>query len=64
MSVANYEELAEHVGHELEVVKYGDENIVIECLDCSEILVSFDINEDEDEEEEEEADEDEEEDEE
>ena len=42
MAVADYDDLVRHWGHETEVVKYGAENVAIECVDCSEVLVDFD----------------------
>ena len=42
MSVDTYSELAFHIGHAVEVVAYGDENVAIECEDCGEVLVDFD----------------------
>ena len=41
MSVNSYEGLAAHFGHSLDIAKYGDENIAIECLDCNEVLLDF-----------------------
>lgn len=37
-----YDFLIKHVGHKVEVVKYGEENVSIECVDCNEVLVSKD----------------------
>ena len=43
MSINSYEELIVHHGHDVVVMVYaGDANVVIECLDCNEVLVSFD----------------------
>ncbi len=43
MSASTYEQLRNHVGHEIECVEYGDgDNIAIECLDCCEVLIDFD----------------------
>ena len=38
MTVSNQSELRQHLGHNLECVKYGDSNIVVECVDCNTIL--------------------------
>ena len=42
--------LMPHVGHKLECVVYGDgviaENIAIECVDCCEVLVDYNLMED------------------
>ncbi len=47
MSVANFKELKSHKGHKLEIVIYGDdENCALECIDCQEVLLDFN-NEDE-----------------
>ena len=44
MSVSNYKELKEHIGHKIEVVSYGEnkENISLECLTCNEVILDFD----------------------
>lgn len=44
MSVINFEQLKEHVGHKLEIAVYGNPqvNATIECLRCNEVLLSFD----------------------
>lgn len=42
MTVNSYADLAEHVEHDIVCTGYGYDNVVIECLDCNEILVSFD----------------------
>lgn len=43
MSVQNYNDLADHYGHSLDVVIYGNQaNIAIECENCNEILIDFD----------------------
>ena len=44
MSVTSYEELKWHIGHKIECVRYGHnaENVALECVDCSEVLISFD----------------------
>lgn len=43
--MSEFELLKNHVGHEIECVMYGDENISIECMDCSEVLYSIDKSE-------------------
>ncbi len=49
MSAYDHKSLKAHVGHEIECVTYGDgENVVLECIDCGEILLSYDEEEDED----------------
>lgn len=43
MSVSDYKELKEHIGHDVFVAAYGDDdNVSIECQTCNEILVSYD----------------------
>lgn len=52
MSVTNYDELIKHKGHKIECVTYGYEddkgvyyptNVALECVDCYEVLLDFDI---------------------
>lgn len=46
MAVQNYEELAQHQGHAVEVVVYGDhQNAAVECVECYEVLFDFDNDE-------------------
>jgi hypothetical protein len=43
MAVNSYQEIAAHVGHELECVEYsGGANVAIECRDCNIVLLDFD----------------------
>jgi hypothetical protein len=42
MAAHSYAELAEHVGHDVGVVLYGDVNAAVECDTCSEVLLDFD----------------------
>ena len=47
MSVGNFKELRQHIGHKIECVCYGKkgktlENVAIECETCNEVLLSFD----------------------
>lgn len=35
--------LSRHVGHHIEIVKYGNDNLSIECEDCCEVIVDTDI---------------------
>ena len=37
-----YAKLVEHIGHDIECVRYGRQNVSIECLTCNAILVSED----------------------
>lgn len=44
MSVQNYDDLAEHYGHNIEVAIYGEgDNVAIECNECNEVLLDFDF---------------------
>jgi hypothetical protein len=43
MSVQNYNDLVEHLGHNLTVALYGNGiNATIECVDCYDILLDYD----------------------
>jgi hypothetical protein len=42
MSVINFNDLKNHVGHKIECVLYGNQNCSIECLKCNEVLIDFD----------------------
>jgi hypothetical protein len=43
MAAHSYSDIAEHLGHNLEVAIYGQEdNAAIECVDCYVVLVDFD----------------------
>lgn len=45
MGVSNFDDLRIHRGHTIKVVTYGNpdpRNVAIECISCSEVLVSFD----------------------
>lgn len=33
--------LLEHKSHYLEIVTYADENVALECLDCSEVILDY-----------------------
>ena len=46
MSAYDFKSLKAHVGHDIECVTYGIDNVVLECVDCGEILLSFDDEED------------------
>lgn len=52
MSANNYKDLLQHVGHDVQVVIYGGEedgvrNVAVECHDCYEIIMDFDVPDDE-----------------
>jgi len=41
--MTTYDKIAQHVGHDVEIVSYADgENVAIECLDCGEIIFDAD----------------------
>lgn len=43
MSVYDFNSLKDHVGHNIEVVLYGeDRNVSIECITCNEVLLDYD----------------------
>ena len=44
MGVTSFEELMNHLGHDIEIVMYGNPpiNVAIECLTCNEVLIDFD----------------------
>jgi hypothetical protein len=50
MAVHDYEQLKQHVGHEIHVVHYGSDyeyegdlaNAAVECWTCHEVLLDFD----------------------
>ena len=40
--MSNYDKVLSHLGHEIEVASYGDnENVAIECLTCMEVIVDY-----------------------
>lgn len=47
MGAHSYRDLITHVGHKIVVVTYGDpddpDNVAVECEDCCEVLLDFDI---------------------
>ena len=36
------QEALKHLGHEITIVRYGDQNISLECETCSEVLQDWD----------------------
>lgn len=42
----DFKELESHIGHELECINYGDDNVSIECIDCGCVIHSVDKNSD------------------
>lgn len=45
MAVSTYAELSAHYGHKIEIANYADRNVAVECVDCYEVLVDFDSEE-------------------
>lgn len=49
MAAHSYSELRQHIGHNIEVVAYGDPdepaNVAIECITCNEVLMDYDAPE-------------------
>lgn len=37
-----FEKLSDHVGHDVEIVLYAGENVSVECLDCGEVIIDRD----------------------
>lgn len=52
MAANNFNDLIAHAGHAIAIMQYGDGeetlNVAIECLDCNEVLLDYDIEEQED----------------
>lgn len=40
------ERLTPHIGHAVEIVTYAQENIALECVDCSQVIVDYDYDPD------------------
>ena len=53
MSATNFDQLSQHIGHDIQCVSYGNDevgivNVAIECKTCNEVLLDFDdVEEDE-----------------
>ena len=46
MSANSYQELMQHVGHDIEAITYGNfGNVAIECTTCYEVLIDYDKEE-------------------
>lgn len=50
MSAQNFDDLAKHAGHEIEIGEYFDHskqviNVAVECMECYEVLLDFDKEE-------------------
>ncbi len=41
MGCSNYEELEKHVGHKIVCVKYGEQNVSVECVGCNEVILDY-----------------------
>lgn len=45
--MSNFDRVLSHLGHEIEVAAYGDnENVAIECLTCMEVIVDYNQEDD------------------
>ena len=48
MSVNNYKDLLEHLGHDFECVSYTSpdqdfpDNVTLECITCGEVIITYD----------------------
>jgi len=42
ISISEFERFRAHIGHEIGVVIYGDQNVAVECIDCNTVLYSID----------------------
>lgn len=38
-----YNNLKNHLGHRIELAIYGNQNMAIECVDCNEVLIDYNI---------------------
>jgi len=47
MTAISFEDLCKHVGHKIVCVTYGSppQNVAVECEDCNEVLMSYDVGE-------------------
>ena len=41
MSISNFEEARQHVGHKIACVIYAGQNVSFECEDCNEVIIDF-----------------------
>lgn len=41
--VIDPEKVHAHVGHEIEIVTYGDQNLAIECVTCGVVIADIDF---------------------
>jgi len=45
MGVRTFDEARDHVGHDIECVIYGEQNVSVECITCGVVLVDFEKEE-------------------
>ena len=45
MATLNKTELAAHLGHDLQVSTYAEQNIALECVTCYEIILDYEEEE-------------------
>jgi hypothetical protein len=43
MASNSYQELNAHLGHKVTIANYGNVNVAIECHNCMEILLDYDL---------------------
>jgi hypothetical protein len=39
--MSNYADLMTHLGHKIEVANYANQNVSIECVTCSDVLLDY-----------------------
>ena len=47
MAIIDFEDARRHVGHKIQCVIYGDEEVALECVTCNEVLYSIGVDEEE-----------------
>lgn len=51
MGISTFDELKQHIGHQTEIVAYGNpnsgrlQNVAVECIDCSTVIIDYDREE-------------------
>ena len=43
MSCYDYETLKEHVGHDVQCVRYSEDNVTVECYTCHVVIVTHEL---------------------
>ncbi len=39
--MSDYADLMTHLGHKIEIANYADQNVSIECVTCSDVLLDY-----------------------